>query len=68
MKAYDRLGCYFVIRGTEIEYLRPLRYGDLVEIKTWVMDFRRVRSRRAYELRVVGSGELAARAATDCVR
>jgi acyl-CoA thioester hydrolase len=63
-EAMDRL---WFIRETEIEYLRPLRYGDTVQIKTWVSDFRRVRSRRAYELRHDGSGKLVARASTDWV-
>jgi acyl-CoA thioester hydrolase len=63
-QAMDRL---WLIRETEIEYLRPLRYGDSVQITTWVLDFRRIRSRRAYEFRYAGSGELVARASTDWV-
>lgn len=63
-EAIDRL---WLVRETEIEYLRPLRYGDTVQIKTWVSDFRRVRSRRAYELRHDGSSKLVARASTDWV-
>jgi acyl-CoA thioester hydrolase len=42
-----------------------LRYGDSVQVKTWVADFRRVRSRRAYEFRHATSEELVARACTD---
>ncbi|UCC64199.1 MAG: thioesterase family protein [Anaerolineae bacterium] len=64
---YAAMGCYWLVRETEVEVLRPLRYGDVVQVKTWVDDFRRVRSRRAYELRQVGSGALAARACTDWV-
>ncbi len=64
---YEVLGYLWFIREIDVEYLRPLRYMDLVQVKTWVADFRRVRSRRAYELWVVGSGELAARASTDWV-
>jgi acyl-CoA thioester hydrolase len=37
------------------------------EIKTWVADFRRVRSRRRYEFRKPGSEELIARGMTDWV-
>jgi acyl-CoA thioester hydrolase len=62
--AMDRL---WLVRETEIDYLRPLRYGDSVEIKTWVLDFRRIRSRRGYEFRHAASGELVARASTDWV-
>jgi acyl-CoA thioester hydrolase len=64
---YDAMGRLWLIRETDIEYLRPLRYGDSVEIKTWVADFRRVRSRRAYEFKLAGSGECVARASTDWV-
>ncbi len=62
---YKEMGQSWLIRETKIEYLHPLRYGDSVEIKTWVADFRRVRSWRAYEFRRAGSGELVARAETD---
>jgi len=64
---YDELGQYWLVRETEVEYLRPLRYQDEFEIKTWVQDFRRVRSRRLYEFRLSGSEELIARASTDWV-
>lgn len=64
---YDALGCFWLVRETDLELLRPLRYGDTVQVKTWVADFRLVRSRRAYELRLATSGELAARAHTDWV-
>lgn len=62
---YEAIGHHWLVRETDIEYLHPLRYGDSVQVKTWVIDFRRVRSRRAYEFRSVGSGELVARAYTD---
>lgn len=65
MARYEAMGCHWLVRETDVEYLRPLRYGDTVEIKTWVADFRRVRSRRAYELRIAATGELAAQGMTD---
>jgi acyl-CoA thioester hydrolase len=64
---YQAIGQSWLIRETDVEYLRPLRYGDSVEIRTWVADIRRVRSRRAYELRRADSGEMVARASTDWV-
>ncbi len=64
---YAAMGRGWLIRETDIEYLRPLRYGDSVTVNTWVADFRRVRSRRAYELISAGSGKRAARAHTDWV-
>lgn len=64
---YRQMGTLWLIRETDIEYLRSLVYGDSVEITTWVGDFRRVRSRRFYEFHHVDSGELIAKAATDWV-
>lgn len=64
---YDQMGHIWLIRETTIDYLRPLRFGDSVEVTTWVGDFRRVRSRRFYELRDTASGELVAKASTDWV-
>jgi acyl-CoA thioester hydrolase len=64
---YEAMGHHWLVRETDIEYLRPLRYGDSVQVKTWVVDFRRIRSRRAYEFRRAGSDELVAHARTDWV-
>ena len=62
---YEDMQRAWYIHATDIEYLRPLKYGDSVEVKTWIHDFRRVTSRRAYELRSVQTGELVAKAMTD---
>jgi acyl-CoA thioester hydrolase len=62
---YDEIGYMWLTRETEIEVRRQLHYNDTVQVKTWVADFRRVRSRRAYELRLSDSGELVAQACTD---
>ncbi|MFN8379608.1 MAG: thioesterase [Anaerolineae bacterium] len=65
--AYDALGTLWLIHDTEIEYFHSLRYGDSVEVTTYVGDFRRVRSRRFYEMHLVGSGELVAKGSTDWI-
>jgi acyl-CoA thioester hydrolase len=62
---YEEMGRLWYVHATDIEFLRPLKYGHTVEVKTWVQDFRRVTSRRAYELRSANTGELAAKATTD---
>lgn len=64
---YREIQRAWLVRETDITYLQPLTYGDSVIVKTWVIDFRRIRSRRAYELRHAASGEIAARATTDWV-
>jgi acyl-CoA thioester hydrolase len=64
---YEAMGYLWLAHETEIEYLQPVVYGDTIVVKTWVGDFRRVRSRRFYEFRKAGETELVARASTDWV-
>lgn len=64
---YESMGRLWLARTTEIEYLQPLYAGDTVEIKTWVADFRHVRSIRRYEFRRAGEDALVAQASTDWV-
>ncbi len=64
---YEAIGRQWLIRETDITYHRPLTYGDTVIVKTWVADFRRVRSRRMYELRQGDSDDPVATAATEWV-
>lgn len=64
---YEAMGRIWLIRETDITYLQPLTIGDTAVVKTWVSDFRRVRSRRAYEMRREGTGDVVAQAHTDWV-
>jgi acyl-CoA thioester hydrolase len=64
---YEDMGSTWLIYETEIEYLQPILYGDTVQVTTWVIDFHRARSRRAYEFYKNGSNQLAAKAVTDWV-
>jgi len=64
---YATMDRYWLVHDTEVEYLGSLHYGDTAEVTTWVVDFRHVRSLRAYELHKAGSGELVARGHTDWV-
>lgn len=64
-EVYAAMKRIWLARQTEIEYLRPLRYGESVIVKTYVVDFRRVVSRRNYEMRVQGTDEPVARAWTE---
>jgi acyl-CoA thioester hydrolase len=65
MARYVQAGTQWIIRETDVTYLLPLRYGDTVTLKTWVEDFRRVRSVRRYEFYC--AGVLVAHASTDWV-
>lgn len=62
---YDQMGVMWLVRETDIEYFAPLKYGDTLEVKTWIADFRTVRSSRAYEMRNAATRELVAAAHTD---
>jgi acyl-CoA thioester hydrolase len=64
---YIKLGSYWLIRETQISLNFPLRSNDLVDVITWVDDFRSVRSRRIYEFRLVPKNELAGNAVSDWV-
>jgi acyl-CoA thioester hydrolase len=63
LNRYRALNRTWLIHETEIEYLRPLTYGETVAVTTWVADFGKVRSRRRYDFHC--DGELAARAHSD---
>lgn len=67
MDRYAEMRRVWLVHGTDIEYLRPLRYNDRVDVTTWVADYSRATSRRRYEFHLPGSGELVARAHTDWV-
>jgi acyl-CoA thioester hydrolase len=62
---YMKSNCAFIIRASEIEYIKPVLYGDTIEVKTWVSDFRRVSSRRRYEMRSAKTGEIVCKAHSD---
>lgn len=62
---YTELGYQWLAYETDIAYFAHLRYHDAFEIKTWVHDFRRVRSLRSY--RFLRAGEMIAQASTDWV-
>ncbi|MBI5931619.1 MAG: thioesterase family protein [Chloroflexi bacterium] len=47
---YEANQCMWVIREMHVRYHEPALYGDELEIRTWVSDFRRVRSHREYEI------------------
>jgi acyl-CoA thioester hydrolase len=62
----NALNSAWVIRETDIEYLLPLYYGETVTVRTWVEDFRKVRSLRRYEF-LRADGTKVAHATTDWV-
>lgn len=57
----------WLVRETELAIRRPLRYDETVIIRTYVEWFRRIHSRRRYELRLEPGGDPVATAYTDWV-
>jgi acyl-CoA thioester hydrolase len=59
--AVAALGAAWVVRTHWIEYLRPVRIGEQVIVRTWVENFQRVASLRQYRCicdnRLVARGE-----------
>jgi acyl-CoA thioester hydrolase len=62
---YAAAGSLWLVRRSTFDLSRPARAEEPLEIRTWVEDFRRVRSHRRYEIRVQGETRLTAR--TDWV-
>jgi medium-chain acyl-[acyl-carrier-protein] hydrolase len=63
---YDDNGLMWLVRRTLLDVAQPLGRSARVTLRTWVEDFRRVRSHRAYEL-ANPAGALLARGRTDWV-
>lgn len=59
----DTLGQIWVIRETEVNILRPLRYNDVFDFTIWMLRWRRVRGTRAFELKHKENGEIIAQGA-----
>lgn len=52
--SYEAAGARWLVRRTTFSVLRPARAADALAVRTWVEDFRRVRSRRRYEAGLAG--------------
>jgi acyl-CoA thioester hydrolase len=65
--AVTAAGGAWVVRYHKIEYLSPAFAGDWLQVATWVVNFRRVRSLRQYRFVNVASGKLLAKGETDWV-
>ena len=61
------VGATWVVREHRIEYLLPAFAGEVIEIKTWVENIRRVRSLRKYEFMRIADKKTLVRGETDWV-
>lgn len=60
-------GATWVVRSHQIEYIAPAYLEDEIEVRTWVVNIRRVRSLRRYEFSRVGDNQLLVKGETDWV-
>ena len=61
------LGATWVVRSHNIEYLRPAFAGERIQIQTWVVNIKRVRSLRRYRFIRLSDGKLLVKGETDWV-
>jgi acyl-CoA thioesterase FadM len=54
------LGQTWVVRETQLNLVQPLHYNDLLDFTIWLVEWRRVRGTRAFEIKLQGSGEVVA--------
>lgn len=64
---YQQLGAGWVVRSHRIEYFQPSFAGDELTVRTWVANFRNVRSLRKYEILRPDDSVLLVQAETDWV-
>jgi len=64
---YEAHNAGWVIRRSRIDYRNPARHGDELDVTTYVVNLRRARSQRNYEIVRAGDGFPIAQAATDWV-
>jgi acyl-CoA thioester hydrolase len=61
------VGATWVVRSHHIEYHAPAFVGDEIEVRTWVVNIRRVGSLRRYEFVRKSDGRLLSRGETEWV-
>lgn len=64
---YQTLGCSFVIRRHEIDYVRSAKGGDDIKIVTWVEEFRPASATRITRILRAGDDAELVRASTEWV-
>jgi YbgC/YbaW family acyl-CoA thioester hydrolase len=58
---------FWVIRETEIYFLRPLRHNDVFDFTIWMVNWQRVRGTRCFELKFKESGDVVAQGTQQIV-
>ena len=63
----EALGLAWLIQEMELEIFRPLTSGDVFDFTIWLLEWRRMRGTRCFELRLAEGNELVARGAQKVV-
>jgi len=50
LSEYEKINAAWIVRRHEIDYFNPAFLGDIVIVRTWVKNFRRIRCARCYEI------------------
>lgn len=58
---------FWVIRETEIRFLRPLHHNEVFDFTIWLVNWQRVRGARCFELTLKDSGEVVAQGTQQVV-
>jgi acyl-CoA thioester hydrolase len=61
------LDLFWVIRETEIRFLRPLHHHDVFDFTIWLVNWQRVRGTRCFELKRKDNGEVVAQGTQQVV-
>jgi len=61
------LGMFWLIRETEIHFLRPLHHNDTFDFTIWLANWQRVRGTRCFELKLKENGEVIAQGTQQIV-
>ncbi len=62
LERYRELRWIWVVRRTTLEYVAPARYGDVIEVTTWLSRLTRASAFREYLLTRASDGQVIARA------
>ena len=67
MNDSQSLDLFWVIRETEIRFLRPLRHNDVFDFTIWLVSWQRVRGTRCFELKRKENGDVIAQGTQQVV-
>jgi acyl-CoA thioesterase FadM len=63
LEAINALGHAWIVRETQFSFFRPLRTNDRFDFAIWLIEWRRVRGTRAFEIKRQDSGQVVAQGA-----